>query len=414
MRAFLRTAYGVMAVVIAQYVLKVALKGGFGALTHSPVFTGDGWHNASDIFQALLVIFGVWLSRRPPSRAYPLGWRGLDALGTLAIGLSLGYVAVVSVFVPSLCGIVATVPWLHAQIGAWIPDPENGGSHLLSGGYGPAAVAIMLVSSGVSYAMGRWQIRIGGETGHASVEADGRETLSDGKVELLTAAGIGLQAAFGFPWLEYLLGFGMAYIMLHTASEILGNAGDMILSRSLGEDTEERIRAVCERVAGVDRAAALTTYRRGPYAVVDLTVQTRLGSRGREDVRRLLSRKIAECLEDKDASVTVRFVAPDPRKHREALLARRDGDALTVVGNVYDANVLVICEVEDGVMDSCYDQPVTPDTAYRTMVRKHVDVLHVCPAGDADRVSLRATFGSDPRVREAPSSVPVLLGVPLD
>ncbi|NBS41926.1 hypothetical protein EBS80_04705, partial [bacterium] len=82
LRTFFRTAYGVMTVVLVQYVVKVTLKGGFGAAMHSPVFTGDAWHGASDIFQALLVIFGIWLSRRPPNRDYPLGWRSLDTLGS--------------------------------------------------------------------------------------------------------------------------------------------------------------------------------------------------------------------------------------------------------------------------------------------------------------------------------------------
>lgn len=411
-RAFLRTAYGVMAVTVLQYVLKVALKGGFGAMTHSPVFTGDAWHQTSDIFQALLVMFGIWLSRRPPSRDYPLGWRGLDAVGTLFIGLSLGWVALTGVIVPSLAGLVATVPWAQVRLGGWFAASEGGGSHLLSGGYGPAAVGIMLASAAVSYGIGRWQIRVGEDTGHASVAADGHETLSDGKVELLTAVGIGLQALFGAPWIEYLLGFGMAGIMLRTTFEILENARDMILNRSLGEDAERRIESVCVGMAGIDRVASLVTYRRGPYAVVDVTLVTRLGSRGREDVRQVLSKMIPERLEGLPGSVTVRFVAPDPRKHREAFLARRDGDVLAVVGSAEDANVLVVCEVEGGAVVSCYDHPVASDTLRETIVRKHVDVLRV--ARVADRARLQSALGDVVCVREEPTSVAALLDIPLD
>lgn len=397
-RGFFRTAYGVMLVVLVQYVLKVALKGGFGAMTGSALFTGDGAHNASDIFQALLVVGGIWLSLRPTSRDYPLGFRGIDTFGSLAIGASLLYVAIANVLIPSVTGLASA-------------EAE---STLLEGSNGILAVAIMLASAGVSQIVGRFQVRVGRETGHASVEADGQETLGDGRIEALSAFGLAAQAVFQAAWIENVLGIGMACVMMHTAYEILSTARDMLFNRSLGTKVGMEIVDAAMDTCGVEDVGSLVTYRLGTCSVVEVDVMTRLGARGSDLIRTVLTERIREIVQedDREVRVAVRCVAPAVVHGRYAFLAHREPGSLRIVGNPAMATHLLVCEAPDGRIENRRDASVTPDTLVDVLKAKKVTVLFVADVSDAELESIQDAC--DPvEVRPSPTALPELMGVPL-
>lgn len=415
MARFFRTSYGVMAVVIAMYLVKVAAKVGFGTAMGSPMILGDGYHNASDIFQALLVIVGVYLARRPPSKRHPFGLPSMDALGGLLIGLSLGYAAIVGVFVPSAVGLVGFLPWisdvLHVR-----PATGSVGSQLGVGSNAWFAVALMLVSAGISVVVGRYQVRVGTETSHASVVADGQETLSDGKIEALAGVGVILQMALGLPWLEYVLGFGMTYIMLGTAWEILPNAFAVLFNRSLEESAEDSVRAEALNVRGVERVASLITYRRGTCAVVQLDVETRLGASGGERVRRAIARAVTERLKETETgevSVSVHCVQPPVRESRWAFLMRREGDDFRLIASPGLATHLMVGDVTDGALRGGRYEAVTRDTLAGLLREKKVDVLCVYLPPNRDVADVAAAIPNTVRIYQAPTSVPTLLGIPL-
>lgn len=446
LRRFLSTSYGVMAVVIAMYLVKVVAKVGFGSSMHSPMVEGDGWHNGSDIFQALAVIAGVYLARRPPSKEYPFGWVSLDALVALAIAFALAIAAFANVLVPSLTGILTTA---FPDGGSWWGVPRGFQASRLSAGPNVlAAVLIMFASAGVSVAVSRYQVRVGTATGHASVVADGEETMSDGKIEALAAAGLVVQFATGLAWLEYLFGLAMAAIMLKTAYEIFENGRDMLFNRSLGVLVDSGIRSAATSTPGVHTTLSVLAYRRGACRVADVEVMTFLGSKARAHIERHLAAQIRAILSEEggegvETAVTVRAVPPEVEETRWGYLARIEDGVLRVVGSPDAATHLVVCEVTNGVIMSCRDVPVTPASLADVVASKRVTLLRVF--GDAREVANRypaclyasgyrypgifetaAAFERrdpaayarrhlDPtvRVEQVPTSDPRLLGIPL-
>ncbi len=405
LRAFLRTSEGVMALVIAMYVVKVLAKVGFGQAMHSPMIEGDGWHNGSDIFQALLVIVGVRIALRPASTLYPLGLRGLDALGTLAIGLTLGYAAIGEVLIPSLAALwgLATGTGMEAS---------RSGLTTLTGTV--VGAGLMFGSAALSWFVSRQQIRVGRETGHASVVADGEETQGDGKIEALAGVGIVFQALTHWVWVEYVLGLLVCGIMLHTAWEILSTALAMLLNKGLGESRERQLRQMVEKVFGVDSVRRLVTYRRGPCSVVEVDVETRVASSGRDlIVEAIIHRLTSALLEEEggETSVIVHCVEPDPCPFRIAyLVAQRRGETCAV-GTLVETTHLLVAEVEHGAVSSWEAWPVDRDSLAGLIANKRVLCLYV-RTDDPDFVEVRPLVGPEVGLKHAPASSLELLGLP--
>ena len=89
LKARLFNPYVAMLIVLAMYIVKTVTKLTAGYITNSPVFTSDGFHNLSDILQAVAVMIVVYMARRPPSAEYPLGKRNIEFFSSLIIGISL-------------------------------------------------------------------------------------------------------------------------------------------------------------------------------------------------------------------------------------------------------------------------------------------------------------------------------------
>lgn len=408
-REFLGTAYGVMAVVIAMYLVKVVAKVGFGTVMHSPMIEGDGWHNASDISQAALVIVGVWLAKRPANREYPFGLRGVDAVWSLLIGLMLLWAAVVNVLAPSLLGVAnAVLPadaWARGLLRAAEP------SRLDAGGNSLLAFVIMLSSALVSVAVSRYQIGVGTRTGHQSVVADGKETLGDGKIEALAGVGVAAQWLVGWPWIEYGLGVLMAVVMVRTAAEILTDAGDRLLNRSLGVLVDVGIRAAAEATCGVRGVVSVVTYRRGTCAVAEVTVESRLNAAQTARIERHLAacvrERLTELEEGSEPYVIVRVVPAPIEEVRYAYLARVDATGRRIVDDDRIATHVILCQTVGSTR--VRDVPLRGDRSLLEMLEdRHVSVLYV--RGDVRPLS--EALRGKVRVASVPSSDPRLLGIP--
>ncbi|MBL0185992.1 MAG: cation transporter [Candidatus Obscuribacter sp.] len=197
----LYSPYVAMWLVVLMYCIKTVTKLGAGYVTNSPVFISDGYHNLADILQALAVMVVVYLARRPANAEYPLGKSNIEFFSSLAIGLSL-LVLGLQFALQSLVGLLHYLPSADLWLRAYLPLPEH--KPLLSDASTyPWLISIMAISGALSWVVSRYQIAVGRATGHTSLVADGEETASDGRIELIALVGIISQPLFGAPWLEY-------------------------------------------------------------------------------------------------------------------------------------------------------------------------------------------------------------------
>lgn len=344
--------YVVMAAVLAMYGIKVAAKLAVGTHIHSPMITGDGFHNLADIFVALLVVATVWISKLPPDGRYPFGRKNVESLARLAIGAGLIPTAL-HFGAASLMGLLSYAPDLDRSVRAFVPFGLPRHEALLMG---PDADLwwILGVTGGsvlLSFVMGRYEIGAGKANGHASMVADGKETRSDGLIELVIFLGVCAEHLFHAAWLEYPLGIGVAVLVGRTGIELWLEGWHALLQHSLGPEVERAIREACLAMPGIDGVEQVTTFPIGSRAVCILKILTETPAVAHDDLKKALKQHLSARLAGlghEDAEFHLRFSLPPSRDGRVAYAVLTDGQAIAVAPDLERATHFLVCTVLRG------------------------------------------------------------------
>jgi divalent metal cation (Fe/Co/Zn/Cd) transporter len=202
-----------LAIVAAMYLVKLIAELYVGFEYHSPMLAGDGFHHVTDLCAVIVMAIALGAPSAAPS---------LEKWMSAAMGWGLVVLAVYVALTSGL-GLLSYAPSADAAVRDLLPLPAHeplrmGRAHLFwaIGVTAPGAVLALIV--------GKYEERVGRETGHPLLIADGKDTVLDGHVELLALIGIILDYAVGAAWPEYCLGFYVAYKMIGTAREILSDS----------------------------------------------------------------------------------------------------------------------------------------------------------------------------------------------
>lgn len=352
----------VMVVVSIMYVLKAMLKIWVGSRIHSPMISGDGYHNLADLLEAGAVIAVIFVSRRPSTEKYPFGRKNIEFFTSLAIGLGL-LVMAVQFALKSAVGILHFFPNCDGMLRAVLPLPAHE-QLLLDAASFPWALAITAGSVVASFAIGRYQIAIGKKSGHASLVADGEETVSDGTIESVTVAGVLGEHLLHLTWLEYPLGLLVAVLIARTGWQLLVGACRVLLQHSIGVDHDARIKTLAKQVPGVVAVTDLKTFQVGHIAVCMITLTSRAGALslpyvryGVEDAveRYLLGQSFKEC------EIHIRLERPDPQYRRIAYAVTRRGDCTIIAHSLQTTTHFRFCDEEEGELVRIKEEPVPAD-----------------------------------------------------
>jgi cation diffusion facilitator family transporter len=403
LRASLSNPFVVMALVVVMYVLKAIVKITIGSHINSPMIAGDGFHNVADILEALAVVAVIFVARRPASKEYPFVRQNIEFFASLAIGIAL-LVLGVQFAVKSLAGLLAYAPaWDHA-VRAFLPLPDQE-PLVMSPETFPVVLAITAGSVLLSLIVSRYQIAVGKHTGHSSLIADGEETASDSRIEMLTLVGVLGEYMFGVPWLEYPLGLLVAGFIAHTGWELFSSAFGVLLQRSIGEQHESEINRRCLAVCGVDGITSLKTFQVGQTCVCMLTIATRHGGDTvgyiKYGIEQQLRRYLLGEAGFKHLEVQLYIEKPSPVRHRIAYALVWQHGTWAVAETLADATHICVCDVEHGnIVLSRAD--AVPEDIEEFLVRKRVQRLYVF----ADKPPQLARV----KVESATTFIPELLG----
>ncbi len=337
MKRFFHSPYTVMGVVLVMYLIKVTAKLGIGMRVHSPMITGDGWHNVADIFEALMVIGVIFFSRLPASDSYPLGRKNIESLFSVLVGVGLA-LAACSVIWSSISGAIALSAGAPAGV-------------LISWEFAPWVMGVTLGSALLSMGVSRYQIKIGRDSGHEALVADGEETRSDGRIELATFIGVCGEYFFHSPWIEYPFALIVAYLMFKTAWEIFNRGWGALMKRSIGLGHEQQIRLLVEDLPGVVEVDEIKTFRTGSKVILILKVLTRQDSRINRLLKKAMAVHIAQYLrseEFEDGDFFIRFDEPDPERFRRAVAVHTYRGNLEITRELDTADAVMICDIEHG------------------------------------------------------------------
>lgn len=365
--AFLTNPFGVMSLVILMYVVKATLKITFGHQINSPMIEGDGYHNLADILEAIAVIAVIWVAKRPTSSDYPFGKKNVEFFTSLAIGAAL-LVMAVQFALKSAVGLLSLAPSIDQSVRAIMPLPLHE-PLLMSDSTLPWVLAITIGSVILSLVVSRYQIAMGKRGGHASMIADGKETASDGRIEIITVIGVVGEYFFNAPWLEYPLGLVVAFAIAHTGYELFQGGLRVLLQHSIGQEHEEKITKLCLAVAGVNKVESLKTFQIGSTAVCILTITTEHRTGTISHLKYGIEYHIKQYLLDNgfsDCELNVKFEKPEPARHRiaYAVVARESSSDLAatdeatefaassfaVAPSLAAATHIVVCDLENGMV----------------------------------------------------------------
>lgn len=343
--------YLVMAAVLVMYGAKVVAKLTIGSHINSPMITGDGFHNLADIFVAVLVVVAVWISKLPANERYPFGRKNVESIARLAIGAMLIPTAL-HFGLTSLIGLLSYAPGLDRSLRDFVPFALPTHEPLLMGTdvNGPHGLWWILGITGgsalLSFVMGRYETDAGKANGHASMVADGKETKSDGLIEIVIFAGVCFEYLFHAAWLEYPLGIGVAILVGRTGKELWLEGWRALLQHSLGREVEDAIRQTCRAVRGIDRVEHVTTFRVGSRAVVILKMLTGSPAAAHDDLKEALKLHLTATLAEHkidDAEFHLRFSPPQAVETRIAYAALTDGKTVVVSPDLKHATHFIIC-----------------------------------------------------------------------
>ena len=343
MKTRVYSPYTVMTIVLIMYAVKVVTKLTIGAHVNSPMITGDGYHNVADIFEALLVIAAVAVSRMPPSEKYPFGRKNIESIFSVVVGAGLVLMAL-------------RIGWESAKISYLIVGAQFG----FVASYTPPlkigteylgwVVGVTLGSTLLSVVVGNFQIRAGKAMGHEALTADGKETLSDGRIEFVTFIGIIGEYLFHAPWIEYPFAILVAIVMSRTGIEIFLHGFRALLQRTIGLEHDQAMKEIVRSMPGVADVAELKSFRVGSRAIVIVKVITHADSRARRLIKLGLAKHVTAYLnshEFSEAEFYVRFDRSDPGRTRRAIAVRSDAEQKMIMANsLEDATHLIICDME--------------------------------------------------------------------
>ena len=364
--AFLTNPFGVMSLVVLMYVVKAILKITVGHQINSPMIEGDGYHNLADILEALAVIVVIWVAKRPASSEYPFGKKNVEFFTSVAIGAAL-LVMSVQFALKSAVGLLAIAPSIDQAVRSVLPLPGHE-PLVMSTSTLPWVLALTIGSVILSLLVSRYQIAMGKRGGHASMVADGQETASDGRIEIITLIGVVGEYLFNAPWLEYPLGMVVAFAIAHTGYELFHGGLKVLLQHSIGQEHEDEITKRCLAVAGVNKVEGLKTFQIGSTAVCILTIITEHRTGTISHLKYGIEHHIKQYLLENgfnECDLSVKFEKPEPARHRiayavvgrvsesgteTAALSESAALKFAVAPSVESATHIVVCDLENGMV----------------------------------------------------------------
>lgn len=345
----------------SMYALKVSVKYCFGVYAPSLLFVVDALHNSTDfIVVALLLLLVKVVNKARKDYGFGVGdiellvqcFTGVTCL-LLAREVFSSVLAKLNLMYPVLIP-ASSHTWYGKVLLYLVPIGEVHSATHLQGLTLVFGVVILLLCFLASRFVGNLQIRVGKECGSESVQGDGKETISDGYVELLVAVGFICSGLPGGQQLEVLFGAALGVKILFVAWEVgvkdgLFLAWAVYTHKSLGVELERGLMQSLEQEVMGLASATVRTFRAGKRAIVLVKVTTDdseyfadISAGVKERVSRVLG---VEGFEDVQCEVSeADVVVPE----RWCVLASRGAGNVFEVSSLSDATHLFTLDKEGG------------------------------------------------------------------
>ncbi|WP_018963568.1 cation diffusion facilitator family transporter [Coprothermobacter platensis] len=238
-------------ITIAGNVILVAVKAIVAYITNSAAMYAETANSASDVIYSLLMVFGLWVSQKPPDSSHPQGHSRFEPLVSLVIALSMGfagYEAARTSIIKLISGGVMVQP-------GW-----------------PSLVMLLTATTKVFmyYAL----LRFSQKTRSPALHATAQDNLAD--VLSSTAAFLGILGSYYInPLLDPIAGLFVSAWIFKAVVPLLMENLKYITGGSATEEDIQGILDIASKVPGVLKVHELVTEYVGPRLVVEMHVNVR-------------------------------------------------------------------------------------------------------------------------------------------
>lgn len=221
-----------------------------GWLFQSQALIADGIHTLSDLVSDAVVLFAATQAAAGPDEDHPYGHGRIETLATIVVGVFL-----------ALAGLAI----------AW-----SAGQRLLQWetltGPAPAALAFALLTIIAKESLYQYTVRVARRIGSSLLQANAWHHRSDAFSSLVVLVGIG-GAIAGWPWLDALAAFIVAFFILFMAWRLIFPSAAELIDTALDPEQVARIQQSIATVPGVHSVHMLRTRKLGNEAAADVHIQ---------------------------------------------------------------------------------------------------------------------------------------------
>lgn len=227
-----------------------------GFLGNSAAMIADGVHSLSDFLTDIVVIVFVRISNKPQDKDHDYGHGKYETLATALIGMALFAVGIYIL-------ISGALKIFMVLSGHELESP------------GMLAWVAALVSIALKEWAYQFTVKTGKRIGSHIVVANAWHHRSDALSSIGAAVGIGFAILLGHQWvvLDPIAAVVVSFFIMHTAYQLIRQALDELLEKSLPDDVENEIVAVVENDPVVSEVHHLRTRRIGNNIAIEMHVR---------------------------------------------------------------------------------------------------------------------------------------------
>ncbi len=224
-----------------------------GWMISSIALIADAFHTLSDVATSIVVIFGFKVAQKPADKEHPFGHGRAETIATLTIAILMAVVAlefakgsVDRLFFSDSDIDVSKIDWLFIGI-------------------------VTLTALGKAW-MAYFAYQLGDLIDSDALRGDAMHHKSDVYTTVLVIAAL-IGAYYGVPYVDGIMGVGVALMILHAAYEIAREAIDDLLGKPATQEFIQEISALATSVPGARQVHDVVVHNYGDQRFISLHVE---------------------------------------------------------------------------------------------------------------------------------------------
>ncbi len=225
----------------------------FGWMVNSIALIADAFHTLSDVGTSIVIIFGFKVAQKPADKEHPFGHGRAETIATLTISILMAVVAfeflkgaVDRLFFSDVDIDVSKLDWLFIGV-------------------------ITLTAMGKAW-MAHFAYQLGDLIDSDALRGDAVHHKSDVYTTVLVIGAL-IGAYYGVPYVDGIMGIGVAVMILHAAYEIARDAIDDLLGKPATTEFIQQISDMATSVPGARQVHDVVVHNYGDQRFISLHIE---------------------------------------------------------------------------------------------------------------------------------------------